>query len=344
MSNTRARMSHYVLPSRSAYESWDTSYLQFTFPEFYLQMRRPVIEPEGEPFELSEFWTRLADEMGFIPPIPENLYEAAYKSRMEYAQALFSSVQANPKLMRAMPFVVAKTLGKAMGSINLAWLWAVLQVASGEVRDNAVRAGFKPGPNLSDDIFQAIVDHPEGLWSADSNMGWKENYKRKLVSAEEAAKHVKSGDITLSALGLGEPSMLIPTAIAARKDELKNVTLGSALQFRPYPWYYEGVDDSFIVTPGFASALLRNHFREKRADFIPLMTSTAGPLITRGVWKVDVALLMVTPPHHGWCNLGLSNFYSKEMVKSANIVIAEVNDQLPTVYGDNWVHVDDQKT
>lgn len=164
------RMSDYVLPALSAYESWDTSYLQFTFPEVYLQMRRPVIDPEGEPLELSEIWTRLADEMGFIPPIPEALYEAAYKSRMEYAQTLFASVQADPKLMKAMPFVVAKTLGKAMGSVHLAWLWAVLQVASGEFRDNAVRAGFKPGANLSDDIFQAIVDHPEGLWIGKADM------------------------------------------------------------------------------------------------------------------------------------------------------------------------------
>jgi anaerobic selenocysteine-containing dehydrogenase len=165
-----ARMSDYVLPSRSAYESWDTSFLQFTFPEVFLQMRRPIIEPEVEPLEISEIWTRLADRLGFIPPIPDTLYEAAYKSRPEYGQALFACAQSDPRIMKAMPFVVAKTLGKAMGSVNLAWMWALLQIMSAEARENAVRAGFKPGAGLSEELFQALVDHPEGVWIGEVDM------------------------------------------------------------------------------------------------------------------------------------------------------------------------------
>lgn len=30
--------------------------------------------------------------------------------------------------------------------------------------DKAQRAGFTPGPGLGEEIFQAILDHPEGLW------------------------------------------------------------------------------------------------------------------------------------------------------------------------------------
>ena len=63
-----------------------------------------------------------------------------------------------------LPFVVDKTLGKEMGSVNLAWMWALLQTVPKDFRENAVRAGFQPGPAMGDDIFQAILDHPEGLW------------------------------------------------------------------------------------------------------------------------------------------------------------------------------------
>jgi anaerobic selenocysteine-containing dehydrogenase len=72
--------------------------------------------------------------------------------------------------MKAMPFVVAKTLGKAMGSVNLAWMWALLQIMSAEARENAVRAGFKPGAGLSEELFQALVDHPEGVWIGEVDM------------------------------------------------------------------------------------------------------------------------------------------------------------------------------
>lgn len=159
-----AAMSHYVLPARSAYESWDTTYFQTTFPEIYCQMRRPVVEAGGEPLEISEIWTRLADKLGIVPDIPEELYAAAGKSRLEYGRALYAHAQSGPGAAAAMPFVVAKTLGKEMGSVNLAWMWALLQTVPRSFRENAARAGFKPGLTMGDDIFQAVIDHPEGLW------------------------------------------------------------------------------------------------------------------------------------------------------------------------------------
>lgn len=173
-------------------------------------------------------------------------------------------------------------------------------------------------------------------------MSWQERYKKKLVSAEEAAQKVKSGDIVMTALGLGEPSMAIPTALAKRKDELEDVYVVSALQVRPYPWYSPGYEKSFKLVPGFGTRPMWPAFKEKRADFIPVTTTTVSPTLLRNWFEVDVALLMVTPPNkHGYCNLGLTNFYTLELIKNAKTVIAEVNDQMPVVYGDNWVHIDE---
>lgn len=159
-----AKMSDYVLPDRSAYERWDTTYFQLNYPEIYCQMRRPIVEPEGEPLEGSEIFTRLADKLGYIPDIPDSLYFAAAKSRLEYGQALFAYMQSNPKVAATIPYVVAKTLGKEMGSVNQAWMWALLQTVPRSFKENAARIGFKPGLTMGDDIFQAIIDHPEGLW------------------------------------------------------------------------------------------------------------------------------------------------------------------------------------
>ncbi|MCO5388457.1 MAG: molybdopterin-dependent oxidoreductase [Desulfosporosinus sp.] len=159
-----AKMSDYVLPDRSLYERWDTTYFQLNYPEIYCQMRQPIVKPEGELLEGSEIFTRLADKLGFIPAIPESLYSAAKKSRIEYGQALYAYMKSEPKAAAIMPFVVAKTLGKEMGSVNLAWMWALLQTVPQSFKENAVRAGFKLGLTMGDDIFQAILDHPEGLW------------------------------------------------------------------------------------------------------------------------------------------------------------------------------------
>ena len=163
MSETAA-LSHYVLPSRSAYESWDGTFFSMHFPEVYFQMRRPVVVPEGEQLESGEIYTRLADAMGLIPELPESLHQAAQNGcGKEFRDTLMGYVMENPENAGALPFIVAKTLGKALGSAHLAALCAVLQVRSQTLMEDAQRAGFAMGPDQGLEIFKAVMDNPEGV-------------------------------------------------------------------------------------------------------------------------------------------------------------------------------------
>ncbi len=164
-----AKFAHYILPSRSGYESWDATFFPMTWPEIYFQMRRPIIEPEGEPLELGEIHMRIADKMGFIPEIPESLYAAAKENRLKFGMELMNYGKENPSALKVMPFIVAKTLGREMGSGNLANLWAMLMTAPGSFKKSAVRIGFNKGPLLGEEVFKAIMDHPEGLWIGKSD-------------------------------------------------------------------------------------------------------------------------------------------------------------------------------
>jgi len=159
-----AALSHYVLPSRSGYESWDGTFFPMTYPDIFFQMRRPIIEPEGEPLEQGEIDLRLADKLGLIPPIPDSLYQAAEQSHAVFAQSLMEYAMTEPKALKVMPFILGKTLGKTFASVHLAALWGLLQVSPKSFHENAARAGFTPGPALGEEIFQKIMDHPEGIW------------------------------------------------------------------------------------------------------------------------------------------------------------------------------------
>ena len=158
-----AALSHYVLPARSGYESWDGTFFAWTFPEIYFQMRPPIVEPEGEQREVSQIILSIADRLGIIPDIPESLYRAAKEDRLTFGMELMKYAQEEPAALKNMPFILAKTLGAEMGSANLAALWGLLQVAPKGFRRHAARAGFTPGLTMGDEIFQAIIDHPEGL-------------------------------------------------------------------------------------------------------------------------------------------------------------------------------------
>jgi anaerobic selenocysteine-containing dehydrogenase len=158
-----AALSHYVLPARSAYESWDTTFFTWTWPDIYAQLRRPVVEPEGQRLEVAQIFTRLAESLGLIPAIPDSLRQAAKGDRLSFGLALMAYAQGEPLAQKMSPFVLAQTLGQELGSANLAALWGLLMSAPKDFRGNAARAGFAPGPAQGEAVFQALLDHPEGV-------------------------------------------------------------------------------------------------------------------------------------------------------------------------------------
>jgi anaerobic selenocysteine-containing dehydrogenase len=164
MSETAA-VSHYVLPAKSAYESWDTTmFPSRNWPEVFFQMRHPVVRMEEEQKESGEAFTLLAEAMGLIPEIPETLFAAAESGcSRTFRDALLEFLKANPGAMRAVLFVLAKTLGQALGSVHLASLCALLQTRPESLQQEAARAGFALGPEQGLELFKAIVEHPQGL-------------------------------------------------------------------------------------------------------------------------------------------------------------------------------------
>jgi len=172
-----ATLSHYVLPARSAYESWDGG-PGAGFPKIFMQLRHPVLEPEGDRLEGGEIFLQMADRLGLIPEISDSLYQAADSGdRSVFGAALMEFLQSNPKAGGGMPFILGKTLGKKLGSVHLASLWGLMQNLTPNFHELARRAGFNPGPGLSEEIFQAALDHPQGLWIGDADSETWDHFK-----------------------------------------------------------------------------------------------------------------------------------------------------------------------
>lgn len=206
-STETAGLAHYVLPAASAYEKWDGTFFSWNFPEIYFQMRRPVVKAEGDCLEEGEILTGLADRLGLLPEIPQTLYDAASGDRMNFGMQLLSFAQSEPRAMKVMPFILGKTLGKALGSVNLAVLWGMLQTAPGSFRKNAARAGFSPGMTMGEEIFNAVLEHPEGLWVGKCDPSkpleqLRTEDKRINVLIPELAEAVKAIDVQNEEIGL----------------------------------------------------------------------------------------------------------------------------------------------
>ncbi len=169
-------------------------------------------------------------------------------------------------------------------------------------------------------------------------MSWQEEYKRKSMSAQEAAKIVQSGDCFWTPLCLGQPSMLIMDAIADRKDELKDVEYINNLTLRPYKIFKPEYRDTFTLAFGFISTpQLQEIAKTEWANFLPFQSSEAGLkyMHRKRIYKrrTGIILQVAPPDEHGYVNLGLDTFYTEAIMAQSEWIIAEVNPQMPRTYG-----------
>ena len=169
MSETAA-LAHYVLPCRSVYESWSPadaiipSKTNEACLDVYSRLRRPVVEVEGEQKDTGEIFTRLADAMGLIPALPDSLYQAAASGSLRtYRDALIGYVMEHPENMMRVPFIAAKTLGNAIGSAHLASYFTGFLQRSPAKQAEAATVGFDAGPDQGLALYEAIIDHPQGV-------------------------------------------------------------------------------------------------------------------------------------------------------------------------------------
>jgi 4-hydroxybutyrate CoA-transferase len=175
-------------------------------------------------------------------------------------------------------------------------------------------------------------------------MSWQEIYKSRLMTAQEAARIVQSGDCMWTPLLLGQPSMLIMDAIADRKDELRNVEYINCLTLRPYKIFKPEYREAFTLAFGFYSTPhLQELAKSEWSNFLPFQSSDAGVKYShrKRVYKRRTGIItQVTPPdEHGFVNLGLDTFYTEQVMDQSEWVIAEVNPNMPRTYGQTNFHV-----
>ncbi len=168
---------------------------------------------------------------------------------------------------------------------------------------------------------------------------WKEAYKRKMVSAQEAAKIVNSGDVVV--LPFAGP-VKVAQALAERKDELRNVYLEINAPSVDPGWFQPGWEDSFVANAiHYLGGLGRPHHDARRCSFIPCLMSLRPKLYDERGMGIDVLITNVSPPDgHGFCSFGPFLWNKRSYAMRAKTVIAEVDENMVHPFcGNNLIHV-----
>lgn len=166
-----------------------------------------------------------------------------------------------------------------------------------------------------------------------------ESYRRKVTTAEEAVKVVRSGDHVWVHAGCNNPEELL-RAMVGRAGQLQGVEVTHLLTFGNADHVDPRYARSFRHRALFTGANVRQALAEGRADFVPVHLSEIPRLVASGLIPVDVAFIHISPPdEHGFCSYGVGVECTKAAAEKAKTVVALVNRRMPRSLGDSFIHV-----
>ncbi|MBP1760851.1 MAG: anaerobic dehydrogenase, typically selenocysteine-containing [Firmicutes bacterium] len=198
--NETARLSDYVLPCLSYPESYDTVCFNYSYPDFYFQMKQPVMEPlSSESREGSRIILDLIKAMGFLPVFPQSLYDTGKEGISAYLGALGTYVQENPSYAKKIPLIMAETLGTALGSVNQAMIIGLLVSSSKAFKAGAVAMGYPADFSMIEAIYKDILAHPQGMilarFQGDNFSMLKTEDKKLALKIDELMKPMQEASI-----------------------------------------------------------------------------------------------------------------------------------------------------
>jgi len=171
-------------------------------------------------------------------------------------------------------------------------------------------------------------------------MNWVERYKSKLRTADEAVKVIASGQRVYVHPGCAVPTLLVD-AMSNRYRELYDVEVIHLLTVGKSRYSAPEMEGHFRHNALFIGKNVRDAVNDGRADFTPIFLSEIPGLFYRRILPIDVALIQVSPPdEHGFCSFGVGVECTKPATEVAEIIIAQVNPNMPRTLGDCFIHVD----
>jgi 4-hydroxybutyrate CoA-transferase len=170
-------------------------------------------------------------------------------------------------------------------------------------------------------------------------MAWNNVYETRIVTAESAVKNIKSGQRLFLTGNCSVPQKVL-AALVDYAPNLEDVEICQALTVGPADYVKPEMEGHLRVNTMFISGNIRKAVQEGRADFTPVLLSEFPKLFKNKNLPVNVALIHVSPPdEHGFCSFGIEVGLTKSVAESADIIIAEVNQQMPRTLGDSFIHV-----
>lgn len=194
----------------------------------------------------------------------------------------------------------------------------------------------------------ACRDHngTEGeLTNADRLAEIRARHPDRFPAEDAIFSRIHPGDHIFVGTGCGEPQHLIRALVRfveANPKAFFDAEVLHVWSLGVAPYADERFRDNFRHNSFFIADSTREAVNRGAADYTPVLLSEVPGLFRRGLARIDVALVQVSPPDaHGHLSLGISVDIVRAALESAQVVVAQVNSQMPRVHGETFLSIED---
>ena len=169
---------------------------------------------------------------------------------------------------------------------------------------------------------------------------YAEQYRRLLLSAEDAAETIRDGDTVLLPGGAITP-ITIGNAMAGLAGRRRNVRLLTYLPLAPMALLSApGGQETFTLDSAFHNRLLQGAVAEDRCSFVPNHLRNLSRDWLFAVPGIDLLVVTVSPmDKHGWFTMPGSALVEKDLLPHVGRIIVEVASRAPRTFGDTLIHI-----
>ncbi len=169
-------------------------------------------------------------------------------------------------------------------------------------------------------------------------------YEEKKVTIKEAYGLIKSGQRIFIGSSCGEPQHLVKGLVKATPNfnDLEIIKVLS-IENSPLNIIANKTDDTALNIRSFYDGSCASPYLSKNKRFTTPVNISSIPLLFKSrKLPINVALIQVSPPDvQGKMSLGISVDVTLAAAISADIVIAQVNPNMPILYGESCIDVKD---
>jgi len=158
--------------------------------------------------------------------------------------------------------------------------------------------------------------------------------RAKLISADDAARLVRSGDWIDYYGAVNQPD-LFDQALARRRDQLRDVKIRACVTFAPRAVLEaDPTGEHFLWFNWHFGAYDRARNVGGRCNYIPMNFGELPRYYRHFVEPPAIVCLKTTPmDSHGYFNFGGTVAYARAVVERARVVVVETCEAMPYVYG-----------